>query len=147
MTASNIQKFDEITGQIFGALYQSFPVAKDLPLEEFVEDGITIDDFLECEVVNENGKFFFACVEWLAESGYLRFKEKQDPAGFTHAVLTSKGLEALKAVPASLATSASLGEQLVDATKSGAKGAIGSLAGEVLSVGSRILTGSLGLPL
>jgi hypothetical protein len=147
MTASNIQKFDEITGQVFGALYQSFPVAKYLPIKDFVEDGLSFDDFLGCEVANKNGQFFFACVEWLAESGYLRFKEKYDHAGFADVVLTAKGLEALKAFPASLSADSSLGEQLVDATKSGAKSVIGSLAGEVLSVGSRILSNHLGLPL
>lgn len=147
MTASNIQKFDEITGQVFGALYQSFPVAKYLPIKDFVEDGLSLDDFLGYEVVNENGEFFFACVEWLAEAGYLRFKEKAQNDGFVDVVLTAKGLEALKAVPASLTASSSLGEQLIDATKSGTKSALGSLAGEVLSVGSRIFSNSLGLPI
>jgi hypothetical protein len=146
MTTSNIQKFDEITGQVFGALYEDFPVARYLLIKEFLEDGFSYNEQLGDEFPNQNGDFFFACVEWLADAGYLRFREKMHQAGFEGAVLTSKGLEALKAVPASLSAGPSLGEQLVDATKSGTKSILGSLAGEVLSIGSRIVTNHLGLP-
>ncbi|PVZ43944.1 hypothetical protein [Pseudomonas sp. CC120222-01a] len=146
MTTSNIQKFDEITGRVFGALYENFPVPDYLLIKDFLDDGFSYDEHAQGDFPNQNGEFFFACVEWLSEAGYLRFKKKLDYAGFEEVVLTAKGLEALKAVPSSLTKGPSLGDQLVDATKSGTKNILGSLAGEVLSVGSRLVSAHLGLP-
>lgn len=146
MTASNIQKFDEITGQVFGALYESFPVPRRLFIKDFLDDGFSYNDHVQAELPSESGSFFMACIDWLAEAGYLRYEGKLHYSGFGDVVLTGKGLEALKALPASLSAGPSLGEQLVDATKSGTRSALGSLAGEVLSIGSRIVTSHLGLP-
>ncbi|HEN8734257.1 hypothetical protein D3C76_1171470 [compost metagenome] len=146
MTTSNIQKFDEITGQVFGALYENFPVAKYLLIKDFLDDGFSYDENAQGDFPNKNGEFFFACVEWLAGAGYLRFDEKMHYSGFAGAVLTAKGLEALKAVPTSLNKGASLGDQLVEATQSGTKTILGKLSGEVISVGTRIFATHLGLP-
>lgn len=146
MTASNIKRFDEFTGQILGVLYESFPVPRHLLLKELVSDGYSFDDFMGFEIPNENGEFFFACIEWLAESGYLRFRDKVQATGYTEGVLTAKGLEVLKAIPDSLSTESNLGDQLVDATKAGAKGLIGDLAGQALSIGVKFATNHFGLP-
>lgn len=146
MTTSNIQRFDEITGQVLGALYENFPVPRHLVIEQFIEGGYTFDEHMGSDIANEQGKFFLACIDWLAEAGYLRFKDRSHGSGVINAVLTAKGLEALKAFPKSLSAGPSLGDQLVDATKTGTKSMLGSLAGEVLSVGSRIITSHLGLP-
>lgn len=146
MTTSNIKKFDEITGQVFAALYENFPVAKYVLIEDFLDDGFSYDEHAQGDFPNENGKFFLACVDWLAGAGYLRFDEKMRFSGFSGAVLTAKGLEALKATPSSLNKEASLGDQLVEATQSGTKSILGKLSGEVISVGTRIITTHLGLP-
>lgn len=146
MTTSNIQRFDEITGQVLGALYENFPLPRDLRIADFVADGYRLDEGLQKDVPNEDGLFFFACIDWLSEAGYLRFKNKNRHHGYSDGVLTAKGLEVLKAVPASLKNGPSLGAQLVDASKTGTKSMLGSLAGEVLSVGSRLITSHLGLP-
>ncbi|EKT4469995.1 hypothetical protein QEM11_000803 [Pseudomonas putida] len=146
MTTSNIQQFDEFTGQVLGALYEVFPVPRPLLIKQFIEDGYTFDDHIGADIANQQGEFFLACIYWLGEAGYLRFKDRAHGFGVTEAVLTAKGLEALKAVPTSLGGGPSLGDQLVDATKSGTKSVLGSLAGEVLSVGSRLVTAHFGLP-
>lgn len=146
MTASNIQQFDEFTGQVLGALYEKFPVPRGLKISEFVIDGFSMNDHLGIEVPNEIGRFFIASVDWLADAGYLKFQAKIHNVGYLDAILTAKGLEALKATPASLTTGPSFGDQLVDATKSGTKSILGSIAGEVLSVGSRLVTSHFGLP-
>ncbi|PLV08111.1 hypothetical protein [Pseudomonas guariconensis] len=146
MTTSNIQQFDEITGQVLGALYENFPVPRHLLIKQFIEDGYSFNEQLAGDFANERGEFFLACVEWLAEAGYLCFKDQSYGNGVMNAVLTAKGLEALKAVPKSLTSGPSLGDQLVDATKSGTKSILGSLAGEVLSVGSRLVTTHFGIP-
>lgn len=146
MTTSNIKRFDELTGQILGVLYEGFPVPRVLLLADLVPDGYSFDDFLGFDIPNENGEFLFACIEWLAESGYLRFKDKVQATGYTECVLTAKGLEVLKATPDSLSTKSSLGEQLVEASKTGAKSLIGDLAGQALSIGVKFATNHLGLP-
>lgn len=146
MTISNIQQFDEITGQVLGALYENFPVPRPLLIKQFIEDGYSFNEHMAGDIANEKGQFFIACIEWLSEAGYLCFKDRSYGNGVLDAVLTAKGLEALKALPASLATGPSLGDQLVDATKSGTKSILGSLAGEVLSVGSRLVTAHFGVP-
>ncbi|WP_448092494.1 hypothetical protein [Pseudomonas lini] len=146
MTTSNIKRFDELTGQVLGVLYEQFPVPHFLALGKLVPDGYSYDEGSGGDAPNEQGLFFFACVDWLAESGYLRFKEKNHHYGFHDAVLTAKGLEVLKATPDSLSTESSLGEQLVDASKTGAKSLIGDLAGQALSIGVKFATNHLGLP-
>lgn len=146
MTASNIKKFDELTGQVLGVLYESFPVPHALLLKDLIPDGISFDERIGFDVPNENGEFMFACIDWLAESGYLRFKNKIQATGYSECVLTAKGLEVLKATPDSLNTEPSIGEQLVDASKTGAKSLIGDLAGQALSIGVKFATNHLGLP-
>ncbi|PMY62079.1 MULTISPECIES: hypothetical protein [Pseudomonas] len=146
MTTSNIKRFDELTGQILGALYESFPVPRALLLKDLISDGISFDERVGFDVPNENGEFLFACIDWLSESGYLRFQSKIHATGYSECVLTAKGLEVLKATPDSLSTESSLGEQLVDASKTGAKSLIGDLAGQALSIGVKFATNHLGLP-
>ncbi|MDD0973804.1 hypothetical protein [Pseudomonas fontis] len=145
MTVSNIQQFDEITGRVLGTLYENFPVPKSLRIKQFVEDGFIYDERVQVDVPSESGMFFMACIDWLAEAGYLRFRSKAHNDGFVEAVLTAKGLEVLKAIPESLQTGPSLGDQLVDATKSGAKSLLGSIAGQALSIGVHMASAKLGL--
>ncbi|WP_371356116.1 hypothetical protein ACA087_06435 [Pseudomonas chlororaphis] len=146
MTTSNIKRFDELTGQVLGVLYEQFPVPHFLALGQLVPDGYSYDEGSGGDAPNEQGLFFFACVDWLAESGYLRFKEKNHQYGYHKAVLTAKGLEVLKAIPESLSTGPTLGDQLIDASKSGAKGMLGKVAEQALSIGVRIASKQLGLP-
>lgn len=146
MTASNIERFDEITGQVLGALYERFPVPHRLLIADFVQEGYSMNDHLGIEVPNDAGKFFLASVTWLADSGYLKYREQAHGMGFLESVLTAKGLEVLKATPASLQTGPSLGEKLVDASKGGAKEVLRGVVGEVLSMGARLASGQLGLP-
>ncbi|CAN2975974.1 DUF2513 domain-containing protein [Pseudomonas sp. PM2] len=131
MTTSNIKRFDELTGQLFGVLYESFPLPRNLEFEHFPA---------------EDKKFFVASVDWLSRAGYLSFMFLYPNQGYTEVVLTSKGLEVLKALPESLKSGPSLGDQLVDASKTGAKSLLGDIAGQALSIGVKIATSHLGLP-
>jgi hypothetical protein len=146
MTTSNIKRFDEVTGLVLGALYESFPIPRPLFAGSFQSDSDSRDDVVDSGTPHDAEAFFFACVEWLAEAGYLRFADIQQTLGYHNCVLTAKGLEVLKAMPDSLSTGPTLGEQLVDAAKSGVKGAVGSAAGKVFSLGVKIASSHLGLP-
>lgn len=148
MTTSNIKLFNELTGRVLGALYEGFPVPRQLFIKNFIDGGYSEDPHLGAEVPNDKGTFFLACVDWLADAGYLRFGEKNHHFGFMDAVLTAKGLEVLKASPESLKTDQSLGDQLVDASKEVAKDTakevLRGTAGQVLAIGARFLATPFG---
>lgn len=146
MTISNIKQFDEFTGLILGALYENFPVRRPLVVSKLIPDGTYYNESYGVDLPNEKGDFLFACVDWLAESGYLHFNDRIHNVGYSDAVLTAKGLEVLKAIPDSLSTGPTLGDQLVDATKSGAKSLLGDIAGQALSIGVKFATSHFGLP-
>lgn len=120
MTTSNIERFDEITGKVLGALYQQFPVPVNLSAAKFVEPATRYCEIIGGEVPSKDAEFFNACVRWLADAGYLRLNQDAHFYGVVESVvLTAKGLETLKAVPKSLDGAHSIGEQLVEAAKSG----------------------------
>lgn len=150
MTTSNIERFDEITGQLLSKLYENFPVPCRLLIQDFVADGYEmIERLAKMEIPNAKGDFFLASVDWLASAGYLQFHEKILESGncrYQGAVLTAKGLETLKAIPESLQSGPTLGEKLIDASKGSAKEVVRGLVGEILSLGTRIASGHFGLP-
>lgn len=147
MTASNIERFDEYAGAIFAKLYDTFPLPTELTPYQFVganlrepaRDGLGT-------VQNDNAYFFISCVDWLRSAGYLAIGGSYDDGTYLDCVLTAKGLEVLKAVPESLQSGPSLGEKLVDASKSGTKELMRGVVGEALSIGARMFTNHLGLP-
>lgn len=145
MTASNIERFDVLVGRVFAELYQFFPVAVHLEAWEY-RDMFTGVPMQDGWVAMEDGVFFQSTVLWLGSAGYIEHGISINNGDVQNCVLTAKGLEVLKALPASLQSGPSLGEQLVDASKGGAKEVIRGVANEALSLGARILSTHLGLP-
>ncbi|UVJ45531.1 hypothetical protein NVV94_08235 [Pseudomonas sp. LS1212] len=144
MAVSNIEMFDDITGKIFAALYQSFPIPKYLMAESFVDVAMEFDERHGMELPSSNAEFFIATAQWLIDAGYM--------AGSTHgfirvedAVLTAKGLEALKAIPDSVSSKASIGEQLANTAKEEGREAFRGLVGQALGIGARIISPVFGL--
>ncbi|MCC8420908.1 hypothetical protein [Photorhabdus thracensis] len=74
MSTTNIEKFNEIVGIIFGKLYESFPLKIDLLSIEIIgellqySDGTYSDEL--CTTV-EDHRFFLDTVDWLMTNGYL----------------------------------------------------------------------------
>ncbi|MCY1393105.1 hypothetical protein D3C76_201230 [compost metagenome] len=143
MAVSNIEKFDALTGKILGALYLEFPIPVALRLEDFVEHPAQA---CAPQAASKEAEFFIATVQWLCNTGYLNGALKPG-SGIENAVLSAKGLEVLKHVPASLSTRASLGEHLADATKSGSEEVAKGVMAELLSVGAKMFSPALGLVL
>jgi hypothetical protein len=135
MTTSNIERFDEITGRLLGALYENFPVPRSLLIEHFVTDGYSYCAAVDADSPNDKGSFFIACVDWLDKAGFINTNGRDPRRGFGDCVLTAKGLEILKAVPKSLDGSQSIGEQLVEATKSGMSDQVRDLTNNLLKRG------------
>jgi len=144
MAVSNIEKFDEITGKIFAELYQSFPLPKMLMAGAMVENAMQYDERYGTEVPTEDAEFFIATADWLMQAGYLTCK----PYPYLRvddAILTAKGLEVLKAIPKSIASTTSIGEQLATTAKEGGKEVARGLVSEALGLGARIISPLIGL--
>lgn len=146
MGSRNIEQFNEITGQVFACLYESFPLPmalrpKLLGIEEHEggeyspEVGMTLG--LEPQSAEE--VLFKHSVTWLIQAGYIAAKKPgYDSHFFAEARLTAKGLEVLNAIPENLIKREPLGEQLAKASKSGAKELMRTITTEVLGAGVRL---------
>lgn len=146
MSAHNIEKFNEITGQVLAYLYVSFPVPVDLSPASIGIDAAPDGEYAPTSGLVAGGKpktedelFFGHSVAWLIATGYLSADRLLSGVFFCQAVLTAKGLEVLKATPASLSSS-SFGEQLQTAAKDGMLDTIKSLTNEALSRGVGLAT-------
>lgn len=147
MSQPNINKFNEITGRIFSALYDSFPQ----PLQINFEDYLTpltspnnpvdevADNFFGCQFVSDSAT-------WIKEAGYIT-SVSSDRFSFYGTVLTAKGLECLKKVPTSLDSQPSFGKQLGDAVKGGSVDALRTITSSVITVGAAFTAQRFGLPI
>ena len=144
MAVSNIEKFDDLAGRILAELYESFPVATVISTEDFMDSGRHWDDVLEMEVLDDGGTFFISTATWLINAGYISGSAFQN-LFIEKAVLTAKGLEVLKALPESLNSGPSIGEQLSDAAKAGSTEVMRGLLSQALSIGARLVSPFVGL--
>ena len=121
-----MNKFNKLVGLIFGSLYEQFPRPVEMNQKTFLEE--IIDD-LDEEGAFSFGEYFGSTVKWLEKAGYVWIEH--DKSSFDgpefDVVLSEKGLEALRRVPASLEGSASIGERLVNFSKTKASEALGTL--------------------
>lgn len=140
MAVSNIERFDELTGQVLAALYAEFPMPMRLLPSKFVTEWWVTDEIIGGPVASRDTQVFTATVSWLADASYLRYQEA-DPNqlhGFSDAVLTAKGLELLKAIPDSLG--GSFGERLGEAVATEGREGLRALVSQVLGAGISLLT-------
>ncbi|WP_433770875.1 hypothetical protein [Pseudomonas putida] len=142
MTVSNIEMFDDITGKIFAALYQSFPMPSYLSVDDFVDSATKFSEKHGMEISTPEAAFFIATAEWLIDAGYLTGTTYPD-LYVEKAVLTAKGLEVLKAIPDSVSSKASIGEQLANTAKEEGREAFRGLVGQALSIGVSFITPAL----
>lgn len=134
---TNLEVFESQSAEIFKLLYASFPVPLDLyfhqvtpgirpvamfnePVEqptnqdEFDTYYRSFDIYAQSEEYQINHTVFSATVQWLSDSGYLKFGRASSYESFDQVVLTAKGLEVLKCTPSSIDGSLSIGEKLQD---------------------------------
>ncbi|EIU0511074.1 TPA: hypothetical protein ACJINS_004821 [Escherichia coli] len=125
MAPKNIERFNEIVGEIFGRLYESFPVKIDIKAVDIVRQN---------ELT-----FFLDTVDWLKNSSYLI--GARSSGGIHNAVLTAKGLEVLNATPGSLEKP--LGARISDSIKIEGKEALRSLVSQTLGIGLQYMSRGL----
>ncbi|MGQ8916041.1 hypothetical protein HBN84_04870 [Pseudomonas lundensis] len=145
MTASNIEIFNDLTGRILGKLYLDFPMPSFLAADHFVEAATAWNEKCQMDLPSKDAEIFIATAQWLIRAGYIHGQV----IPYTHvsdAVLTAKGLEVLNAIPKSLVSGPSLGEQLAEAAKEGGKETVKGLVNEALGLGARIFGPMIGIP-
>ncbi|SDI51354.1 hypothetical protein SAMN04487867_10836 [Vreelandella titanicae] len=141
---SNIEKFDEFSGQVLASFYNSFPVPINLQARDFVEQPTQYDESSQCDRASPDAVFFIATVEWLRRAGYIHADEQDGNDRIVkNGVLTAKGLEVLKIKPTSLTDEPSLGDQLADAAKKGSSDAVRKAVTEIMSLGARLMLQTL----
>lgn len=141
MAYSNIEKFDEIVGRVFSRTYVNFPVPVSLHVEFLVGEGRGFDLLNgEMKALNDEGDFAFATVEWLVNAGFISASKNEQMLEFNGAVLTIKGLEALKQIPGSL--KASIGEEIDAAVRKGSIDASRTLVAKALGFGLQVILNS-----
>lgn len=137
---SNIEWFDELSGEILATLYESFPVPKHLLSKDFVENPEEYNEIVQADVASKEARFFIATVEWLREAGYLRADPQNGHYNIARdCVLSAKGLEVLKVKPSSLDVTESFGDRLIAATRQSGTDALRKAASDVLSLGARFV--------
>lgn len=107
MADANIDRFNDFVADIFARLYTSFPIPADLKYAD-----LTGEEEVRREALTAESEFAKATIEWLERSGYIHVAGYVDPFFAYGAVLSHKGLEVLKAMPASLAAQKTIGETL-----------------------------------
>ena len=121
---------------MLGELYSTFPC----PM--YIDPAKYAPSHVVGELLNEEAEFLNHTLNWLQQAGYILIGDlRHNTGGATGVVLTAKGLEALRAVPASLEGQASLGERLVEQTKINSGEGIKALVGEVIGLAVRGVAG------
>lgn len=137
MASTNIEQFDLMVGQTLAYLYNRFPMPVNLSVSTFIgEDKVYVKESFTGAELTPESEFSYATFAWLHNAGYID-GELCYGDGISSAVLSAKGLETLKAMPDSL--QGSLGERLVDATKSNSLDVVKALTTEALAIGMRMI--------
>lgn len=135
----NIKAFNLITGKLFADLYQSFPAQTKVDFFSLALDLIPKEDF---DSAWEKPDFAEATVRWLDQAGYIWLKKASTMHGNPTAVLSPKGLEALKAVPESIDSKLPLGERIINFTKEKASDSLSQAVGLAITAGFQLMTKS-----
>lgn len=143
-TSNNIDKFNDLTGEIFTVLYESFPEPTVLFAVNFVgkDNYVIMDKNLGMEIPTKETSFFMSTVRWLANEGYITIGDENHTC-FVNVVLTNKSLSILNVTPDSL--SPSLGSQLIQASKKGATNVTRTVIKEALRIGVQLGAKTMGI--
>ena len=105
---SNIDKFNKCAAEIFGLLYEQFPIP----------NNINITNFHHYDN-QENSVIFFSTIDFLNEENFIRYQKKVY-GGYVGVVLTSKGFTVLNSPPPEkISKNETLGSKIKDILKTG----------------------------
>lgn len=138
---SHIESFNRCTALILGELYRAFPFRKQISsksLPEGIFDDIDGEDF---DGVFERLAVFEKTAKWLVDAGYIWADEMRDST-LNGAILSTKGLEVLKAMPEPLSSGETLGDRMGGLVKAGSYSLLSKVVDKALSIGVAIATGT-----
>lgn len=138
---SHIESFNRCTAQIFSELYRSFPLRVDISsrnLPEALFSDIHDEDF---EGAFERLVVFERTGSWLVRAGYI-WAEQIAEQTISEAVLSPKGLEILKAMPAAISGEETLGERMGKLLQKGSYDLLSKVVDKALAIGVAISTGT-----
>ena len=135
----NFDYFNQLTGKIFAALWEKFPVPQNINFDELKLEGFDFSSEAEqVQVINST-------INYLEINGFLSSNLtshwSSDKTTFIlHAQLTEKSLLALnKRIPA-LSKNETMGDQIIDAVKEGTPRVIASAVTNLLTLGINMIT-------
>lgn len=112
----NIDLFDEYVALILCQLYESFPVKTTLDVRK-ISGHTGLDEYGRICAPDgrpsKEAEIAYSTIEWLVDSGYVRSERPNPYTGYHGCVLTSQGLEVLKATPESVKVKETTGDKLV----------------------------------
>lgn len=144
MSGSNIERFDDFTGQILGRLYERFPIPTRVAAMDYLDCGPIQLAQNEYAFTGEDAEIFTATAQWLVIAGYIH-SEGQQKSYLSKAVLTAKGLELLKMTPSSVKGGRSFGERLISGAKDESRSAFRAVVSELLGLGAKFVSPMIGL--
>jgi len=163
----NIDLFNQYTAQILAKLYKNFPKPIELDHADFAsafvgDNAWEIDDLRavveksplgeepkkRTPKFNQQSDLAWHTIQWLRECDYIRTNENahNDRRKVYKYVLSPKGLEALDAIPKSIDSKQTIGEQIVEGVGSAAgeagRSALKELVGQVIGAATRSMLGA-----
>lgn len=127
---ANVERFNLVTGLVFGKLYESFPIPRNITLQE-IYDGLP-DAGDDEGYANDLLRIIPATMVWLHDNGYFIAQSLQKIDGEAiEAVLTPKGFEVLNAVPNQLKPKETVGDAIINLAKETAKSGFKSAMAEL----------------
>ncbi|WP_132975345.1 hypothetical protein [Thiobaca trueperi] len=115
-----MDKFNKCAAEIFGLLYERFPIRTDIEIQSFPE----YDDL-------ENREIFFSTVDFLDSEGFIKCNDKVY-GGYMGVVLTAKGFMVLNSTPKAINEKSTLGDEIKNVLKSGKDEGIKSVIREIV---------------
>ncbi|WP_312265123.1 hypothetical protein [Mixta calida] len=141
---SNVERFDEITGDIFAHLYLNFPVEMSFDYSRW---GYKIDEDYWQNPNSDQAKkgqrerdIIDGTFRFLEKSGYITYTATLN-GGYINVTLTEKALLSLKKHPDSLTGSKTFGDVIAEAFKEGAQEKMKDAVGAVMTAAFASLTG------
>lgn len=140
---SNIELFDQYAARVLSELYQSFPFEKDLIISELIKDSgyssqieqNPLDIVTGDESAKRRAELLEKTIEWLGQSRYLHYRNRQPYVRFTDVRLTAKALAVMKSPSDSLKQKQMLGDLLVKSVSSGAASTVKTILSQIISHG------------
>jgi hypothetical protein len=135
---NNVDHFNDVCARTFATLFEAFPQPLDLDYLKVAElDADGGADEAEVAFIQDT-------LQWLHSAGYI-WVQNFNTYGAQKAVLSPKGLEALKVTPETADTSKPIGERIAELVRGGAAESARQLMGQAFTGVFKLYSAAMGL--